>query len=142
MGRNSRRDLWLTAQVQLLFQRAEIVVEHQPGYRQSQQPVFGRQLLRRPYVNAAGAVEQGRFTAGGDDPHDQVLQLLAVTGLVFVPDQQVEREPLLAPVGMGQHYLLDQMNVGRVADLYQHDRQVARHPLAPQAGLVAPVAGQ
>ncbi len=43
---------------------------------------------------------------------------------------------------MGQHHLLDQMDVGRVADLHQHDRQVTGQALAPQAGLASPVAGQ
>ncbi len=72
--------------MQLLGQRTEPVIEHQPRYRQGQQPVLGGQLLRRTYEDAAGAVEQGRFAAGSNDSHDQFLQLLAVARLVLVPD--------------------------------------------------------
>ncbi|MNE58975.1 hypothetical protein D3C80_1540380 [compost metagenome] len=92
-----------------------------------------RQLLRGAHEDTAGAIEQRGLAAGGDDAHDQILQLLAVTGLVFVPDHQVQRQALLSPIGMGKHHLLDQVDVGRVADLHQHDWQVPRQPLAPQA---------
>ncbi|MNM49877.1 hypothetical protein D3C81_608940 [compost metagenome] len=128
--------------MQLLGQRAMAVAEYQPGHRKGKGAVLRRQLLRGAHEDTAGAIEQRGLAAGGDDAHDQVLQLLAITGLVFVPDHQVQRQALLPPIGMGKHHLLDQVEVGRVSNLYQHDRQVPRQPLAPQPGLAATVADQ
>jgi hypothetical protein len=42
---------------------------------------------------------------------------------------------------MGLHELAHQFDVGRVADLQQHDRQIAGYRVAPQPGLPAPVPG-
>ena len=41
---------------------------------------------------------------------------------------------------MGLHELAHQVDVGRVADLQQHDRQIAGDGVAPEAGLPAAVA--
>ncbi|MNZ31631.1 hypothetical protein D3C78_489340 [compost metagenome] len=43
---------------------------------------------------------------------------------------------------MGIDHLLDQLDVARIADLHQHNRQIARNRLAPETGLITPVAGQ
>ena len=68
--------------------------------------------------------------------------MLAITGVVLVPDQQVDGQALEPPVRVRLYQLPYQLDVGRIGDLQQHDRQVAGNGLAPQAGLATPVAQQ
>ena len=81
--------------------------------------------MRGPHEDTAWLVYQARFQAACDQAHDQVLQVLAVTGAILVPDHQVHGQALQSPVGMGQHHLPDQVDVGGIADLHQHHRHVA-----------------
>ena len=60
-------------------------------------------LLRCPDENATGPVGELRFDAGSNQPHDLFLEQLAVAGMVFVPDHQINGETLETPVGMGLH---------------------------------------
>ena len=91
------------------------------------------------HEDAARPVDHIGFDARGDQPHDLVLQQLPVTGAIFVPDHQVHRQSLQTPVGVGLHELAHQFDIGRIADLQQHDRQIAGDGIAPQAGLPAAV---
>ncbi|MNJ37092.1 hypothetical protein D3C77_318990 [compost metagenome] len=43
---------------------------------------------------------------------------------------------------MGVDHLFDQLDIAGIADLHQHNRQIAGNRLAPEAGLIASVAGQ
>ena len=52
--------------------------------------------------------------AGGDQAHDLVVQQLAVAAALLVPDHQVDREALQAPVGVRLHQLAHQFDVGGV----------------------------
>ena len=63
------------------------------------------------------------------------MKQLPVSGMIFVPDHQVHRQPLQTPVRMGLDELAHQINVGRVSYLQQHDRQVAGNGIAPETGL-------
>jgi hypothetical protein len=101
--------------------------------------VFGGYLLRRTHEDATGPVNRAGFDARGDQPHDLFLQLLPVTGVIFVPDHQVHHESFQAPVSMGLHKLAHEIDVGRSADLKQHDRQVAGDGVTPQARLATAV---
>ncbi|MCY1457313.1 hypothetical protein D9M71_746040 [compost metagenome] len=84
-------------------------------------------------------VNQRGFATGGNHPHDQVLELLAIAGLVLVPDDQVDHQAFLSPVGMGLDHLLHQLDVLDGGDLQQHDGQVTGNSLAPEARLIASV---
>ncbi|EGF32456.1 hypothetical protein IMCC9480_2461 [Oxalobacteraceae bacterium IMCC9480] len=70
------------------------------------------------------------------------MQLLAIAGVVFVPDDQVDGQTFQAPVRMRLYQLAHQFDVRQFLDLDQHDRQVARNRIAPQARLAAPVLDQ
>ena len=95
-----------------------------------------------PDEDAARPIHHVRLDARRDEPHDLILQQLPISGLVFVPDHQVDGQALEAPVGVRLHELPRQVDVGGVGDLQQHDRQVAGNRLPPQPGLAATVARQ
>ena len=43
--------------------------------------------------------------AGRNQAHDEVLKMLAVAGVVLVPDDEVDRQPLQPPVRVRLHHL-------------------------------------
>ena len=104
-----------------------------------QYAVFLRNVVGGPHEDATGPVDHAAFAAGGDQAHDFVVQLLAIARLVLRPDDQVDDEPLQAPVATSPQQLAHEVDVRQVADLQQHDRQVARDRVAPQAGLATTV---
>ena len=120
-------------------QRPPAVGEDGASDRLEQNAVLVRYLVRRSHEDAAGSIGHVRFEACGNQSHDLVVEQLPVTGVIFVPDHQVHRQSFQAPVGVGLDELAHQIDIGRVADLQQHDRQVARNGVAPQAGLPAAV---
>ena len=75
-----------------------------------------------------------------DQAEDLLLQPLAVDVALLVPDHQVDGQALEPPPGVRLHHLPHEVDAARVADLQQHDRQVARDRIAPQPRLPAPVA--
>ncbi len=107
-----------------------------------QDAVLGGDLLGAPDEDASGTVEQLRIDAARDQAHDLILQQLAVTRVVLVPDDQIDGETLQPPIRMRLHYLPNQVDIGRIADLQQHDRQIAGDRVAPQARLAAMVVAQ
>ena len=127
------------APVDLFRQRSPPVADDDARDRLEQNAVLVRYLLRPPHEDAARPIHHVGFDARGDQPHDLVLQQLPVTGAIFVPDHQVHRQSLQAPVGVGLHELAHQIDIRQVADLQQHDRQIAGNGIAPQAGLPAAV---
>ena len=143
-GRGEQGDARLcrTMMVELLRQRSPAVGDHRAGNRFEQAPVFARDLLGWPYEDAPWPVDHARPDVRGDQAHDLLLQLLPVAGVVFVPDHQVDHQAFQAPVRMGLHQLPDQVDVGGIHDLQQHDRQIAGNGIAPQAGLSAPILHQ
>ena len=140
-GREPRGKQIRRAAADLVRQRAAAVGDDRPGDRLEQRPVLVRDLLGRADEDRARAVRRIRLDAGRDEADDLILEHLPVAGAILVPDHEVHRQPLQAPVGVGLHELAHQLDVGRVADLQQHDRQVAGHRVAPQPGLPAPVPG-
>ena len=92
-----------------------------------------------PHEDAARPVRHVGFDAGGNQPHDLVVEQLPVTGVIFVPDHQVDGQSFQPPVGVRLHELAHQIDIGRICDLQQHDRQIAGNGVAPQAGLPAAV---
>ena len=43
--------------------------------------------------------------------HDLLLQQLAVSGLIFIPDDQINCEPFQPPIGMSLHEQADQITL-------------------------------
>ena len=130
------------ATVELFRQGTAVVNDHGARDRLEQDAILGGDLLCRTHEDAARSVDHARLDARSDQSHDLVLQLLAITGVILVPDHQVHREPFQAPVGMGLHQLTHQIHIGRIADLQQHNRQIAGDGVAPQPGLPTPIADQ
>ena len=98
-------------------------------------------MLGNPDEDTARPVRQVGFDPSSNQAHDLILQQLAIAGPIFIPDHQVDGQAFQAPIGMRLHHLANQINVGLVADLQQHDRQVAGNGVAPEAGLAAPIVG-
>ena len=98
-------------------------------------PLSGPQI----YENAAWPIGQIGFDAGGNKPHDLVMEELPVTRMVFVPDRQVYCQPFQAPIRVGLHKLAHQLDIGRIFYFQQHDRQVAGDGISPKAGLAPTV---
>ena len=82
------------------------------------------------------------FRAVADKIHHFVMEQLTVTGLIFVPNHEVDRQPLETPVRVGADELLDQVNLVLGGNPHQDDRQVARDSIPPQARLAAAVLDQ
>ena len=82
-----------TATVDLVRQRPPAIGDDGPSDRLDQDAVLLRYLVRRSYENAAGSIGHVGFDACGNKPHDLVVEELPVTGVIFVPDHQVHRQP-------------------------------------------------
>ena len=80
------------ATVDLVRQRSPTVGEDGPSDRLEKNAVLVRYLVRRSYKDAAGSIGHVGFDAGGNQPHDLVVEELPVTGVIFVPDHQVHRQ--------------------------------------------------
>jgi hypothetical protein len=99
------------APAELLGQGAAAVAEDGARHGLEEHAILIRDLIRRPDEDAAGPIHHMRLHARGDQAQDLVLELLPVTGAVFVPDHQVHGQSLQAPIGMRLHQLLDQRDV-------------------------------
>ena len=121
--------------VHLVRQGSPTVGDDGASDRLEEDPVLLRYLVPRSYENAARPIGQIGFDAGGDESHDLVVQQLPVTGVIFVPDHQIHRQSLQAPVGMGLNELAHEIDIGRIFNLQQHDRQIAGDGVSPEAGL-------
>ena len=130
------------AALDLLGERPGAVDDHNAGDGLLKDPVLLRHLVGVPDEDAARPVDDVRLRSGGDEPHDLVVQLLAVAGRLLVPDDEVDCEPGEAPVRMCLDELPHQFDLRSVADAQEDDRQVAGDAEAPEAGLRAPVAGE
>ncbi len=121
--------------VKLFGQRSPVVRNDNSRNRLEQNTVLAGDMLHRPHENAARPIDHAGLDARGDQSNDLFLQLLPVTGVILVPDHQIHRQPFQAPVGMGLYELAHEIDIGRVANLQQHDRQIAGDGVTPQPGL-------
>ena len=78
--------------VDLVRQHPPAVGDDGAGDRLEQDAFLARYLVRRPYENAARLIRHVGAFACGNEPHDLFLELLPVTGVIFVPDHQVHRQ--------------------------------------------------
>ena len=130
------------ASIDLIAQAAIVVADDDARDRLQQHAILMRHLLRRTHKDAARTIDHVGLDAGGDQAHDLILQLLAVAGLVLVPDHQIHGEAFQPPVRVRLHDLPHQFDIVRIGDLQQHDRQVAGNRMAPQSGLATPILQQ
>src|SRR5689334_1096500 len=144
VDRSEPRDSYLGgyATVDLVGQRPAAVDDDRAGDRLEQRPVFGGNLLGVAHENAAGPIDEAGFDARSDQPQDLLLQPLPVDVVIFVPDDQVDRQSLQTPVGVCLHELPYKVDVAGSRYLQQHDRQVAGNRVAPQPGLPAAIPDQ
>ena len=126
----------------LVRQRSASIGEDYAGHRLLQQAVFDRHLFRRSHEDTTRSIHHIGLDSGRDQPHDLIVQHLTIAGVIFIPNHEVHGQPLQSPIGMGLDHLTDQIDVGRVADLEQYDRQVPRNRIAPEARLSAAVFAQ
>ena len=129
----------LTASTDLLRQCAALVADHSARDRFEEVSILDRHVLGRAHENAAWPVDHVRFNTRRDQPHDLFLQQLPITAAILVPDHQIHHNSLESPVGVRLHKLANQIDIGEVTDLQQHDRQIAGNCIAPQARLCAPI---
>ena len=99
-------------------------------------------LLGVAHEDAARAVEHVRFEAARRSGRGSAPAAAGGSRALLVPDHQVDRQALEAPLGVRLHQLPHEVDVAGIADLQQHDRQVAGDRVAPQPRLAAPVAQQ
>ena len=94
--------------------------------------IFVGDLLGAADEDAARLVHQLALDARREQAHDLLLQQRAITGLVFVPDHEVDGQALQSPVRMRLDQAANEIDVLGIANLQEHDRQVARDGVAPQ----------
>src|SRR5882724_2489909 len=111
------------------------VGESNTRHRLQQYAVLQGDLICYAYKDAAGTIRDIPFYAGADQAQQLTLQQLAITSMILIPDHEVYDQPLETPVGMCLHQLFDQVDIGRVFYLYQHDGQVAGNGIAPEPRL-------
>ena len=119
--------------IELFGEAALVVADDDVGDRLQQDAVLRRQLLGRAHEDSAGAVDEALLHAGGDQSEDLVVELLAVSALFVVPDDQVDDDTFEAQVGVGLDHLADQVDVGGVGDTDEGDGMVAGDRLSPQS---------
>ena len=122
--------------------RSAAVDDDRARDRLEEKTVLGRNLLRMPHEDAARPVDEVRFDAGSDQSEDLLLKPLPIDVVIFVPDDQVDRKPLQAPIRVRLDQLPYQVDVAGGGNLQQHDRQVAGDRVAPETGLPATVPDQ
>ena len=91
--------------------------------------ILGGDLRSRAHEDAAGSIDEARPDPRGDQPHYLILQLLPITGVIFVPDHQIDLQPLETPVGMRLDHLAHEIDIGPVGNLQQDDRQFRLTPV-------------
>ena len=124
-----------TAAVDLVRERSPAVGDDGAGNGLEQDAVLVGYLVRVPNENAAGPIGHVGFNACGNEPHDLVMQKLPVTGMIFVPDHQIHCQSFQTPVSVGLDELAHQVDIGRIFNLQQHNRQIAGNGVAPETGL-------
>ncbi|HLA28545.1 MAG TPA: hypothetical protein VJZ49_11690 [Syntrophales bacterium] len=78
--------------VYLLRQHPPAVGDDGAGDRLEQDAFLARYLVRRPYENTARLIRHAGAFACGNEPHYLFLELLPITGMIFVPDHHVHRQ--------------------------------------------------
>jgi hypothetical protein len=64
---------------------------------------------------------------------------LAVSGVIFIPDHEVDAQSLETPVCVRLHKLTHEIDIFKIENLQQHNGQVAGNCISPQSGLSATV---
>src|SRR5262249_26745020 len=104
-----------------------------------QREIFGGQVLRAPYEDAAVLVEHVRLDARTDKCHYLVVSSLTVNGVFVVHDDEVHDQSFKPPVSMRLQEFADEIEPVGVRRTHEHDRQVSRDAEAPEIALAAAV---
>ena len=115
----------------LLGQRTAPIADDHARHRLQQHAILIRNLLGAADENAAGLVHQLGLDACRNQTDDLFLQQRPISGAVFIPDHQVDDQPLHPPVRVCLDQLPYEVDVFRVTDLHQHNRQIAGDRVAP-----------
>ncbi len=140
--RGPRQHHGLPPAFQLLIERTINIPDDDPRHRLQQHAVLLGEAIDVSHEHAARLVQQLGLGAGGDEPQDLVVEHAPVTRGVFVPDHQVGQQAPHPPVGMRPEQVAHQVQVVGVAYAEQHDREVARDRVSPEARLTLAVAPQ
>ena len=127
--------------VDLVGEGSMAVAENEAGDGAEKDAVVFGDLVYIAYKNSAGLIEELAFGAGLDEADDGVEEILAIAGIGLGPDDEIDFETLLAPVGVGLDEAADQIEIGLVGDGEQDDGAVAGDAVAPEGGLVATIGG-
>ena len=129
----------------LVGEAAPTAEEDRPGGRLEERPVLGGELVAAQDGHPAAArmtVADQDGLARPDERLERTLEILGVRRAMFVEDDQVDVEELQPPVLVRAQELADDVEVLRLVDPDQHDRQVARDAVSPQAWCSPFVASQ
>ena len=110
------RDVGPPAALGLLCQASPVVQQHDSRHALQQRPIILRDLLAAADENAAGLVDVRRFGTDRHQIDEGFLQRLPVSRIVFVPDHQIDRQPLQSPVGVRLYRLAHEFDPLVVAD--------------------------
>ena len=126
-GRLQQRNhkVWSTSPLGLFGQRPSVVVQDDAGHRLQQRPVFLRHLFAAANEDATAFVDQRGFGATRDQIDDGFLQRLPVDGIVFIPDHEIDNQPLQPPIRMRLHRVAYEADLFVVTNPYEHDRHIA-----------------
>ena len=125
--------------LQLLGQGAAGRDQHDTGGRPEKLQVILRDLAGVPEKDRPGPVD----AAAEGEGLDQLLQLfpkrLLIAARLLVEDHQIDRQPMHPPENAGLESLTDEGDFPRLADGDQHNGQISRDAVRPQAGLALAV---
>ena len=97
--------------------------------------VFLRHLIRMPQKYAARLVVEKCLGARANQSGDLVVEYLPVTGPLFIPYDEVDRQSFKPPVGMRLYQFCGKLDPRRITDPQKNNGQVAGDAVGPQARL-------
>ncbi len=110
---------------------------YEDGSRDSEEEdsiFFGHQI-GAANENASRLVELASAGTRSNGRHDEILQLLTIARRVFVEDDEIDAQTAKTPKLVRPKKLADELELLRVGDARDHDRQVARDRIRPKPRL-------
>jgi len=131
-GRWGARNRRWRAPFELLRQRTVAIAEDNPGNRLQKNGVPFEDLVGRAHEDPAGLIDAVGVEAGGDQLRDLFDQGGVATALPLAEDHEVHRQSVQAPIRVAGYKLARQIDIRRVCNAQQHDRQIAGNGIGPQ----------
>jgi hypothetical protein len=124
----------LLRQPESVFSQGSILfIQNYPCCRLQQDRISRLELVGTQHKNAIALIQGSHCTHALNLAVNGVVQIEAVTCILFIQDNQVNRNMTITPIREGLQGLGQQSRL-TIADAHQHDRVVARDPERPQAG--------